>query len=117
MFLLWPLQGLAVIEQAKADARLMDKHLQIELGYKRASDWTKAKQNSAGHPLSLHKVLERAPAIFLRCFAYAILDALDADDRERGEIERAIRVLQRLTRPKHMAKAELSAVATEEGVA
>jgi hypothetical protein len=106
---LLPVQLSAVIEQAKREARLMDKEIQLELGFKYAADWTRAKNGS--RPLNFHRLCQASPA-FLRALGRALIDAAREEampeapgvEFDRDLIEDAIQMLERL-KPR-MLKAE-----------
>jgi hypothetical protein len=109
--MLLPVQLSAVIERAKKDARLMDKEIQADLGFKYPADWTRAKQGT--RPLDFHRLAKASPA-FLRALGRALIDAAREEAMpeapgvalDRDLIEDAIQMLERL-KPR-MVKADTS---------
>lgn len=72
-----PIQFVALIDQARRDARKTDTDLTFETGFKRESDWSKAKHNV--RPLNLHR-LGRASIAFQRAFCKQWLAALEVEE-------------------------------------
>lgn len=115
--MLVPIQLSAVIERAKRDARLMDKEIQADLGFKYPADWTRAKNGS--RPLDFHRLAKASP-VFLRALGRALIEATRDDaiaeaagfDLDRDLIEDAIQMLERL-KPR-MKKVELTETQQEK---
>ena len=81
-----PLQIPQLIEDAKRQARLKDKEIQIDLGFARASDWSMVKHGRPGRPFNFH-LFEDLPTS-LKPWAILLFETMAAKWREEIQLAR-----------------------------